>query len=53
MDRDYIEYMMGHTISTYHEIQMNGIEFPRGIYISSGLSISHAQESARSTRSKK
>jgi len=39
MDRDYIEYMMGHTISTYHDIQMKGIEFLRGVYLSSGLSI--------------
>jgi len=36
---DYIEYMMGHTISTYHDIQMKGIEFLRGIYIASGFSI--------------
>jgi hypothetical protein len=36
---DYIEYMMGHTISTYHDIQMKGIEFLRGIYAASGLSI--------------
>jgi site-specific recombinase XerD len=39
VDRDYIEYMMGHTISTYHDIKMKGIEFLRGIYIASGLSI--------------
>ena len=39
VDRDYIEYMMGHTISTYHDIKMKGIEYLRGIYISSGLSI--------------
>jgi len=39
VDRDYIEYMMGHTISTYHDIQMKGIEFLRGVYIASGLSI--------------
>ncbi len=36
---DYIEYMMGHTISTYHDIRMKGIEFLRGVYIASGLSI--------------
>jgi len=36
---DYIEYMMGHTISTYHDIEMKGVEFLRGIYIASGLSI--------------
>jgi len=31
--------MMGHTISTYHDIKMKGVEFLRGIYIASGLSI--------------
>ena len=36
---DYIEYMMGHTISTYHDVQMKGIDFLRNIYASSGLSI--------------
>jgi integrase len=36
---DYIEYMMGHTVSTYHDIQMKGIEYLRGVYASSGLSI--------------
>jgi len=39
VDRDYIEYMMGHTINTYHDIKMKGVEFLRGIYIASGLSI--------------
>ncbi|MEM2099715.1 MAG: hypothetical protein QXU99_08290 [Candidatus Bathyarchaeia archaeon] len=39
MDRDYIEYMMGHTISTYHDIKMKGTEYLRGIYLASGLSI--------------
>ena len=36
---DYIEYMMGHTISTYNDIEMKGIEFFRNLYASSGLSI--------------
>jgi len=36
---DYIDYMMGHTIDTYHNIQMKGIDFLRGIYAASGLSI--------------
>jgi hypothetical protein len=31
--------MMGHTISTYHDIRMKGIEFLRGVYVASGLSI--------------
>lgn len=39
VDRDYIEYMMGHTISTYHDIKMKGIEFLRNVYTASGLSI--------------
>ena len=36
---DYIEYMMGHQVSTYNDIRMKGIEFLRGLYASSGLSI--------------
>jgi integrase len=36
---DYIEYMMGHRISTYHDIGMKGVEFLRNIYAASGLSI--------------
>ena len=39
VNRDYIEYMMGHKVSTYHDIQMKGIEFLRNIYAASGLSI--------------
>lgn len=38
VDRDYIDYMMGHKVSTYHDIQMKGIEFLRNIYAASGLS---------------
>jgi site-specific recombinase XerD len=29
---DYIDYMMGHTIDTYHDVQSKGVEFLRGIY---------------------
>lgn len=36
---DYVDYMMGHTIDTYHDIQMKGTEFLRNVYSSSGLSI--------------
>jgi len=39
VNTDYIDYMMGHAINTYHDIQMKGIEFLRGIYAASGLSI--------------
>ena len=36
---DYIEYMMGHTISTYNDVKMKGIDFLRNLYTSSGLTI--------------
>ncbi len=36
---DYIDYMMGHKVDTYHDIQMKGPEFLRGIYSASGLGI--------------
>ncbi|MGA3061459.1 MAG: hypothetical protein ABSD92_13975, partial [Candidatus Bathyarchaeia archaeon] len=39
MPTDYIEYMMGHTISTYHDIEMKGVEYLRGIYSASALCI--------------
>jgi len=36
---DYIDYMMGHTISTYNDVRMKGIDFLRNLYAQSGLSI--------------
>jgi integrase len=36
---DYIDYMMGHKVSTYNDIRMKGIEFIRNLYALSGLSI--------------
>jgi len=39
MPTDYIEYMMGHTITTYEDVEMKGIEYLRGIYAASALSI--------------
>ena len=36
---DYIDYMMGHTVDTYHDIESKGIEFLRNVYASAGLSI--------------
>ena len=44
---DYIEYMMGHTISTHHDIQMKGIEFLRGVYASSGVCIKSKTKPSR------
>ena len=37
--REYIEYMMGHKISTYQDVKMKGIEFLRNIYTAAHLSI--------------
>ena len=36
---DYIEYMMGHTISTYNDVKMKGTEFLRNLYATCELSI--------------
>lgn len=36
---DYIDYMMGHKVSTYHDVKMKGVEFLRNVYAASGLSI--------------
>jgi integrase len=36
---DYIEYMMGHSISTYNDIRMKGVDFLRDRYASAGLCI--------------
>jgi len=39
MPIDYVEYMMGHSVSTYNYIKMRGVEFLRGLYASSGLNV--------------
>jgi hypothetical protein len=36
---DYIDYMRGHNVDTYHDIQSKGIEFLRNLYASAALSI--------------
>ena len=36
---NYVEYMMGHIVSTYNDIQMKGIDYLRGLYNLSGLCI--------------
>lgn len=49
VNSDYIEYMMGHKISTYHDVKMKGVEFLCNIYAASGLSMRmHARPSRRS-----
>ena len=39
VNADYIEYMMGHKVNTYHDVKMIGIEKLRQIYARSGLSV--------------
>ena len=36
---DYIDYMMGHTVDTYHDIQSKGVEFLRSIYAAKSFCI--------------
>jgi hypothetical protein len=36
---DYVDYMMGHTVDTYDDIQSLGIDKLRGIYSAAGLAI--------------
>lgn len=36
---DYVDYMMGHTVDTYHDIQSVGVDKLRSVYAASGLSI--------------
>ena len=37
IDTEIIEYMMGHTIDTYEDVQSLGIETLRNLYASAGL----------------
>ena len=39
VNSDYIEYMMGHRVNTYHDVKMIGVEKLRQIYARSTLSI--------------
>lgn len=36
---EYVEFMMGHKTSTYLDVKMKGVEFLRGLYAASGISI--------------
>ena len=36
---DYVDYMMGHTVNSYHDIQSKGVAFLRGLYANAGLRI--------------
>ena len=44
---DYINYMMGHTIDTYDDVQSMGVEFLRDIYAAANLSIRKKPQPSR------
>jgi len=44
--RDYCEYMMGHKLSTYHDIQMKGIDFLRSTYAMANLRVSPKEKAS-------
>jgi site-specific recombinase XerD len=39
VDSDYVDYMMGHVVDTYHDIQSKGVEHLRNIYARANLRI--------------
>jgi hypothetical protein len=39
MQSDYVDYMIGHKLDTYHDIQMKGLDYLRNVYSASELSI--------------
>jgi hypothetical protein len=39
VNSDYVEYMMGHVVGTYHDVQGLGVEKLRRAYANAGLSI--------------
>jgi site-specific recombinase XerD len=39
MQSDYADYMMGHTIDTYHDVQSKGVKWLRSVYASANLRI--------------
>jgi hypothetical protein len=39
VNSDYVDYMMGHTVSTYLDIQSKGVDFLREVYAAAGLCI--------------
>jgi integrase len=39
VERDYIEFMLGHKKDRYNDVKMKGVEFLRGVYLTGGISI--------------
>ncbi len=47
VNSDYVEYMMGHVISTYHDVQSLGIERLRSAYTGANLSLRPPTETSQ------
>jgi hypothetical protein len=47
VDSEIVEYMMGHTVDTYADVQSLGIETLRNLYTSAGLAIRPKTKSNR------
>ncbi len=39
VDSDYVDYMMGHVLDTYHDVQSKGVDYLRNIYAKADLRI--------------
>ena len=50
---DYVDYMMGHTIDTYHDIQSIGIDKLRNVYAAQDFRLDQKHRSAKLKPSKK
>ena len=49
VDKEYINYMLGHKTDTYFDAEMKGIEYLRHIYQQSGISIRPQPETSKIT----
>jgi hypothetical protein len=47
VQRDFVEYMMGHTPDTYLDLRMMGVEYFRRVYVISGISLKQKPEQDR------
>jgi hypothetical protein len=53
VDSDYVNFMMGHVVDTYHDIESKGIEFLRNLYAKADLRIRPKPDNGNVARFKK
>ena len=53
VDSDYVDYMMGHVVDTYHDIESKGAEFLRRLYAKADLRIRPRADNGNVARFKK